>query len=128
MQAVNRDTYDSDVIQASREQPVLVDFWGPRCGPCLKMMPWVESLAEHSRDVVKVVKVNSAENRRLCVDLRVLGLPTFILYRDGAELQRLTGDGCTPRTISETLRAHVPELSQRGVPTPPAAEGVEATA
>ena len=45
MQAVSRDTYPDDVLVASHTRPVLVDFWGPRCGPCVAMMPWVESLA-----------------------------------------------------------------------------------
>jgi thioredoxin 1 len=113
MQAVSRDTYPDDVLVASHTRPVLVDFWGPRCGPCLAMMPWVESLAEEVSDSVKIVKLNSAENRRLCIDLRVMGLPTFILYRDGEEMRRLTGDACTPSTIAQTLREAVPEIAGR---------------
>jgi thioredoxin 1 len=110
MQAVSRDTYAEEVVAASNSQPVLVDFWGPRCGPCLAMMPWVEQLAEEVAGTVKIVKLNSAENRRLCVELRVLGLPTFVLYRDGVEIQRLTGDGCRPATIAEALRTAVPAV------------------
>jgi thioredoxin 1 len=117
MQAVSRDTYQDEVVAASHEQPVLVDFWGPRCGPCLKMEPWVESVAQESAGVLKVVKLNSAENRRLCVELRVLGLPTFLLYRDGLEIRRLTGDGCTPATIAQALREDVPELASRAALT-----------
>src|SRR5579859_5670879 len=105
MQAVTRDTYTDDVVEASRTQPVLVDFWGPRCAPCLAMMPFVEELSEKVSDRVKIVKLNSAENRRLCVDLRVLGLPTFMLYRDGVEVQRLSGDACTPSAISDLVEA-----------------------
>ncbi len=122
MHVATRDTYESEVLEASRQRPVLVDFWGPRCGPCLKMMPWVESLAERTEGTLKVVKVNSAENRRLCVDLRVLGLPTFILYRGGAEVQRLIGDGCTPSAIAETLRQQVPALDAEVVTPPTEAE------
>ena len=110
MQAVNRATFSNEVVEASHDQPVLVDFWGPRCAPCLAMMPWVEDLAEHTADRVKIVKLNSAEsmeNRRLCVELRVLGLPTFLLYRDGAEVRRLTGDDCTSSAISGMLQKHL---------------------
>jgi thioredoxin 1 len=110
-----RENYEAEVVEASKSQPVLVDFWGPRCVPCLQMMPWVEELAGRTEGQLKVVKVNSQgsmENRRLCVELKVMGLPTFILYRDGAEAQRLTGDGCTPATISEALRDVVPALAQ----------------
>jgi thioredoxin 1 len=110
MQAVSHETYSAEVLEASSIQPVLVDFWGPRCGPCLKMEPWVAQLAERTAGRLKVVKLNSAENRRLCVELRVMGLPTFILYRDGQEVERLIGDGCTPRHIFETVRREVPDL------------------
>ena len=54
MEAVSRDTFQDDVVAASHAQPVLVDFWGPRCGPCLKMMPWVESLASDRFEVAYV--------------------------------------------------------------------------
>ena len=74
------------------EGSVLVDFWGPRCQPCLAMMPAIAKLEEEAGGAVRVVKVNSAENRQICRDLRVFGLPTYVLMRDGEELGRLSGD------------------------------------
>lgn len=71
---------------------ILIDFWGPRCQPCLAMMPTIAKLEEEAGGAVRVVKVNSAENRQICRDLRVFGLPTYILMRDGRELDRLTGE------------------------------------
>jgi thioredoxin 1 len=71
---------------------VLVDFWGPRCQPCLAMMPTIADLEEKAGGAVRVVKVNSAENRDICRELRVFGLPTYVLMRDGEELERLSGD------------------------------------
>jgi thioredoxin 1 len=71
---------------------VLVDFWGPRCQPCLAMMPTIAKLEEEAGGAVRVVKVNSAENREICRGLRVFGLPTYILMRDGEELERLSGE------------------------------------
>ena len=76
----------------TREGNVLVAFWGPRCAPCLQMMPTVEQLEAESGGAVKVVKVNAGENRQVCRDLRVFGLPTYVLMRDGEELERLSGD------------------------------------
>jgi thioredoxin len=76
----------------TREGSVLVDFWGPRCQPCLQMMPTVEKLEEDSAGVVRVVKVNASENRDVCRELRVFGLPTYVLLRDGEELERLSGE------------------------------------
>lgn len=74
------------------EGSVLVDFWGPRCQPCLAMMPTIAELEEEAGGAVRVVKVNAGENRQVCRDLRVFGLPTYVLMRDGVELERLSGD------------------------------------
>lgn len=74
------------------EGSVLVDFWGPRCQPCLAMMPTIANLEEAADGAVRVVKVNSAENREICRELKVFGLPTYVLMRDGEELERLSGD------------------------------------
>jgi thioredoxin 1 len=74
------------------EGAVLVDFWGPRCQPCLAMMPTIASLEEEAAGTVRVVKVNSAENREICREHRVFGLPTYLLLRDGEELERLSGE------------------------------------
>jgi thioredoxin 1 len=56
------------------------------------MMPAIAKLEEEAAGTVRVVKVNSAENRQVCRDLRVFGLPTYILMRDGEELERLSGE------------------------------------
>ena len=82
------ETYE----ELTSEGNVFVDFWGPRCQPCLAMMPTIAKLEEEAGGAVRVVKVNSPENRQVCRDLRVIGLPTYILMRDGEELERLSGD------------------------------------
>jgi thioredoxin 1 len=114
MDIVTSQTYQRDVVDASRELPVLVDVWGPRCGPCIKMMPLVERLAEEHAASVKVVKLDSSQDRRLCVDLGVMGLPTFLIYRDGQEVQRLSGDECTPTAIKLVVE-EVEETEQQTV-------------
>ena len=111
LNVATHETYAEEVVAASQEQPVLVDFWGPRCVPCVQMMPWMEELAERTAGALKIVKVNSEEDRALCVDLRVSGLPTAIIYQAGAEVRRLAGPGCTPRTIAEALRQVTPTLA-----------------
>ncbi|RMG56088.1 MAG: thioredoxin [Acidobacteria bacterium] len=89
MMTVTTETFDSEVMQA--EQPVLIDFWGPRCGPCLALMPVVEELAREYDGKLKIVKINAQENRKLCVRLKVIGLPTFLFFDRGREMDRLTG-------------------------------------
>jgi thioredoxin 1 len=71
---------------------VLVDFWGPRCQPCLALMPAVEALEAAYDGRLRLVKVNAPENRDVCRELKVIGLPTYVLYRNGAEVERLTGN------------------------------------
>lgn len=75
-----------------REGSVLVDVWGPNCAPCLALMPSIEALAERHGGRLRLVKVNAPENRGICRELRVFGLPTYVLFRDGEEVSRLSGD------------------------------------
>jgi thioredoxin 1 len=82
------DTFD----ELTKAGAVLIDFWGPRCQPCLAMMPTIARLEEEAEGAVSVVKVNAPENRQVCRDLRVIGLPTYVLMRDGVELERLSGE------------------------------------
>jgi thioredoxin 1 len=55
-------------------------------------MPEVEALADRLGERVKLVKVNAPENRQICRDLRVFGLPTYLVFKDGEEVERLAGD------------------------------------
>ena len=86
---VSTASFETDVVQS--DKAVLVDFWGPRCAPCLALMPEVEALAQKYGEQLEVAKIDASKNRRLCLRLKVLGLPTFLFYRDGQELKRLTG-------------------------------------
>lgn len=99
---LNRDTYDKEVKEA--EIPVLVDFWGPQCGPCLALMPAVDRLEEKYEGKIKVAKVNAVENRMLCAKLRVLGLPAYIFYKEGVEQKRLSGNQLTERDLEEVIK------------------------
>jgi thioredoxin 1 len=86
---------DADVetfAELTSEGSVFVDFWGPSCQPCLAMMPAIAKLEEEAAGAVRVVKVSAPENRQICRDLRVFGLPTYLLLRDGEELERLSGE------------------------------------
>jgi thioredoxin-like negative regulator of GroEL len=84
---------------------VLVDVWGPDCRPCLALMPHVERLAEE-RPELSVVKLEAPKARRLCMELRVMGLPAFVLFRDGEEVARTNGPQITPATLEAWLDEH----------------------
>ncbi|MEE8414216.1 MAG: thioredoxin family protein [Dehalococcoidales bacterium] len=102
---LNRDNYESEVLQS--QEPVMVDFWGPQCKPCLALMPAVDRLEEKYNGKIKVAKVNAVENRMLCARLRVIGLPAYLFYKDGVETKRLTGEILTEKdlvaAIEETI-------------------------
>ena len=104
---LNRDNYEAEVNQS--DKPVLVDFWGPRCKPCLALMPSVEALEKEYEGKLKVAKLNAEGNRMLCARLRVMGLPTFLLYKDGEEVKRLSGEDITKAQIKEAIEAIVKE-------------------
>lgn len=102
---LNKENYEREVLQSKGF--VLVDFWGPQCRPCMALMPVLEELEQQYKERLKIGKVNAAENRMLCAKLRVLGLPTFILYKDGKEIKRLTGEHVTKNDLTETITSQL---------------------
>jgi thioredoxin 1 len=102
---VNKENFSTEVLEAS--ETVVVDFWGPSCQPCLKLMPDVEELAKAYDGKAKIVKLNSAENRRLCIDLKVMGLPSFLVFKDGKEVARISGSTVSKQDIDDLLVQHI---------------------
>ena len=100
------------------EGPVLVDIWGPECQPCIALIPAVETLAGRYRDRVRFVKVNAPENRKVCWDLRVAGLPAYLTMRDGVEVERLTGNGTTAEEIEAAIGRLLGGAPAVGPPVP----------
>jgi thioredoxin 1 len=99
---LDRNNYESEILNS--EEPILVDFWGPQCKPCLALMPAVERIEKVYIGRLKVAKVNAAGNRMLCARLRVMGLPTFLFYKGGVETKRLIGEGITESEIIEAIK------------------------
>lgn len=100
------------VVEATKETfrelvargDVLVDVWGPECRPCFALMPHVEHQAEQ-RPELNVVKLEAPKARRLCMELKVMGLPAFVLFHDGEEVSRLSGPDITPSSLDAWLAA-----------------------
>lgn len=85
------------------EGTTLVDVWGPDCQPCLALRPLVDQLAVDRADDFKVVALEAPKARRLCMELRLMGLPVFMLYRDGEELSRLSGATVNAESLTTWL-------------------------
>ena len=93
-----KDTF-RDLVARGR---VVVDVWGPQCAPCIALMPAVEALAR-SRPDVTFVKLDSSQARRLCMELRVMGLPAFLLFQDGREVARIAGQDLDAMRLTQWL-------------------------
>lgn len=81
--------FDELVLQA--EKPVLVDFWAPWCGPCRRLSPILEEVAEALAENVQVMKLNTDENPKSPGRFGVMSIPTLILFSGGNEVGRFVG-------------------------------------
>jgi thioredoxin 1 len=99
---LNRDNYQAETTGS--KDTILIDFWGPLCKPCLALAPEVEQIEKDFNGRLKVGKVNASQNRMLCARLKVMSLPTFILYKNGAEAARLTGEQITVAEIRAAVK------------------------
>ena len=80
--------FRAEVLES--EQPVLVDFWAPWCGPCRVVAPVLEELAGERADL-RIVKLNIDENQQTAANFQILAIPTMVLFRNGAEAKRIQG-------------------------------------
>jgi len=79
---ITDDSFEADVLKAAK--PVLVDFWAEWCGPCKQIGPSLEEIADELADQVTVAKLNIDENPNTPGQYGVRGIPTLMLFKDGA--------------------------------------------
>jgi thioredoxin 2 len=108
---VDASTADFDeAITAS--VPVLVDFWAPWCGPCRMVSPAVESVGREHAGRLKVVKLNIDEAPQISERFEIRGIPLLVLFRDGAEVDRLVG-AVPPAELGRWLEPHLAPAPER---------------
>ncbi|CAK0763334.1 Thioredoxin [Gammaproteobacteria bacterium] len=88
---VTEEDFAEQVVEGSRQRPVLVDFWAEWCGPCRSLTPLLERVVGSYGGMVLLAKVEADENMRLAGHYRLRGFPTCLLFRDGAVAGHFSG-------------------------------------
>jgi len=85
------DSFMADVIEASKIQPVVVDFWATWCGPCRQLTPALEKAVTAAKGAVKLVKIDVDKNPAYAGQLRVQSIPTVYAFKDGKPVDGFMG-------------------------------------
>ena len=99
-------TFMADVIEASREVPVIVDFWAPWCGPCKTLTPALEAAVTAAKGKVRLAKVDVDQNQRIAAQLRIQSIPTVYAFWQGQPV-----DGFQGAVPASEIRAFIERLT-----------------
>ena len=100
---ISKDTWQSEVLDS--DQPVLVDFWAPWCGPCKALAPTLDQVAEALTGTAKVAKVNTDDNQEIAVEFGIRGIPTLLVFKGGEMVERVNDRSF--EGIKSVLEGHV---------------------
>ncbi len=98
--------FHADVVEASMQVPVIVDFWAPWCGPCKQLGPMLEKLVRQAGGLVRLVKINIDDNQNLAAQLRIQSVPTVYAFAQGQAV-----DGFVGAQSESELRAFIDKLA-----------------
>ncbi|MCI2974861.1 MAG: thioredoxin [Ferrimicrobium sp.] len=84
-------TFEQDVIEASKDRPIVVDLWAPWCGPCRTLSPIIEKVVAETEGKVELVKINVDENPASAQAFKVQGIPAVFAIKDGKIVDSFVG-------------------------------------
>ncbi|MEI9419099.1 thioredoxin, partial [Mesorhizobium sp. Cs1321R2N1] len=113
--------FAADVIQESRRQPVLVDFWAPWCGPCKQLTPQLEKAVKAAGGRVKLVKMNIDDHPSIAGQLGIQSIPAVIAFKDGQPV-----DGFMGAIPESQINEFITKVGGKGNGAPPVAEALAA--
>ncbi|MGB5560124.1 MAG: thioredoxin [Paracoccaceae bacterium] len=109
---VTEATFMTDVVERSKEIPVIVDFWAPWCGPCKTLGPMLEQAVTAAKGKVRMVKVNVDENQQIAGQLRVQSIPTVFAFWQGQPVDGF--QGAVPQSEIKTFVDKLAALAGEG--------------
>ena len=109
---VTEASFMSDVVERSREVPVVVDFWAEWCGPCRQLGPALEDAVRKRGGEIELAKVDTDANQSLAASFDIRGIPAVKAFRDGQVVGQFTG-AIPPAQIEQFLNTLVPSKADR---------------
>lgn len=101
---INDTNFEQEVLNS--EIPVVVDFWATWCGPCRKLSPVIDEIAEAYDGKIKFAKINTEDNIETAKSYSISGLPSLLIFKQGEAVERLTG--MMPKsTIISNIEKHI---------------------